>query len=139
MYTLAAEHGFTLYAYDFNEAQHVCNIVTISSLLLKFNFVQCDRETALFKKCAEKWLLTKETNKITNAKELTEAVFSSGGPQNTKMCVITIDRSKAALLDVKNIVNISFYHSVEFTPSGAFYREFYEIGKGKFHKFNGQY
>lgn len=143
MYKLAQKQGITLSAYNFNEAQHVCSS---DILLCLFYFLQiysvqgkdqCDRETALFKRYAETWLLTKETNKITNAKELLAAVFSNGGPKNTKMCVIQIDRAVALLQNVKNIPNISFYHSVEFKPDGAYYREFYEIGNGKFHKFNG--
>lgn len=82
-------------------------------------------------------MLTKETNKITNAIELVEAIFSNGRPKNTKMCVINIDKSLAALENIQKIVNISFYHSVEFKTDGAFYREFYEIGNGKFYKYSG--
>lgn len=43
----------------------------------------------------------------------------------------------AALQRVPKIKNISFYHSVTFQKDGALYNEYYEIGKGKFHKYNG--
>jgi hypothetical protein len=88
---------------------------------------------------AERWLLTNETNKISNAKELLHAVFANGGPKNTKMCVIKIDKTVAKLEGVKNITNISYYHSVEFNKEGALYREYYNIGKGKFYKYNGRF
>lgn len=87
--------------------------------------------------CAEKFLLQNETNKISNAQELVDAIFSNGGPKNTKMCVIKIDKTLAALTNVKKITNISYYHSVDFQPSGALYREYYNIGEGKFHEYNG--
>lgn len=86
--------------------------------------------------CAERWLLTNETNKITNAKDLVHAVFSSGGPKNTKMCVIKIDEQVAKIDGIRNIKNISYYHSVDFQQNGAIYREYYNIGKGKFHSYN---
>lgn len=88
--------------------------------------------------CAERWLLTNQTNKITNAKELVHAVFSSGGPKNTKMCVIKIDSKLAAVNNIRSVKNISYYHSVEYQENGAIYREYYNIGKGKFHPYNSK-
>lgn len=52
---------------------------------------------AFFKQCAEKWLLQKETNKVSNAIELVHAVFGEGGPKNTKICVLEIDKSVVKL------------------------------------------
>lgn len=53
------------------------------------------------------------------------------------MCVLKIDRTIAKLDGVKNIKNISHYHSIQFQRDGAFYKEFYDIGTGNFHGVNG--
>ena len=87
---------------------------------------------------AERWLLAKETNKIASAKDLLGAVFANGGPKYSKMCVIKIDKTQANVEGIKQIKNISYYHSVTFQEGGALYREYYDIGKGKFHEFNGK-
>lgn len=81
--------------------------------------------------------MKKETNKISNAKELVNAVFSDGGPKNTKMCVLTINKTVAKFENKSNVKNISYYHSMKFTNDGVLYREYYDIGKGKFHEYSG--
>lgn len=53
------------------------------------------------------------------------------------MCVLSIDKAVTDIGNVKKITNISYYHSVEFQTTGALYREFYGIGKGKFYEYNG--
>lgn len=85
----------------------------------------------------ERWLLTKETNKITTASELVEAIFKNGGPKNTKMTVINIDKAIQKLSKIKKVENISYYHFVEFENGGARYKEFYDIGAGKLVKHPG--
>lgn len=100
---------------------------------------QCDREAAVFKGYAERWLLTKESNKITTATELLEAIFYNGGPKNTKMAVIKIDKSTQKLSKIKKVENISFYHFVNFSKDGAIYKEYFDIGNGKRIKHSGKY
>lgn len=64
-------------------------------------------------------------------------MFSEGGPKNTKMCVLAIDKSVAKLEGVRKITNISYYHSMKFQANGILYREYFDIGKGKFHEYEG--
>lgn len=63
-------------------------------------------------------------------------MFPNDGLKNTKMCVIKIDKTLGKIDGIRNIKNISYYHSVEFQENGAIYREYHNIGKGKFHKHN---
>ena len=79
-------------------------------------------------------MLLKETHKISNARQLVDAIFSNGGPKNTKMCVLRIDKNLAKLEGVRKINNISYYHTIDFKE---FYKEYFDIGNGKFYKFNG--
>lgn len=65
------------------------------------------------------------------------AVLSEGGSKNTKVCVLKIDKSVASLKDIPKITNISYYHSVDFQAEGALYREYFNIGDGKFHPYKG--
>lgn len=81
--------------------------------------------------------MKKETNKISTAKELLHAIFAEGGPKNTKMCVLEINKSLASFDCGKKITNISYYHSVQYQNDGAVYREYFDIGVGKFYEFSG--
>lgn len=53
------------------------------------------------------------------------------------MCVLEIDKTLTKLDGVKKIANISNYHSVKFQENGALYKEFFDIGPGKFYSYNG--
>lgn len=92
----------------------------------------------MFKGYAERYILTNETHKITDAVELTKAVMSNGGPVNTKMCAAKIDKDSQKISKFKPLPNISTYHSVAYEGNGARYWEFFEIGPGKFHAFEGK-
>lgn len=93
----------------------------------------------MFKGYAERYILTDESHKITNAIELITAVMSNGGPVNTKMSAIKIDKNKQNISKIKPITNISTYHSVAYEGNGARYWEFFDIGTGKCHAFEGNY
>lgn len=92
----------------------------------------------MFKGYAERFLLQNETNKITDAKELMDAVMSNGGPVNTTMCVAVIDQKKQSIKTVRNVPNISTYHTVVIGEEGARYLEFFQIGNGKLHELYGK-
>lgn len=53
------------------------------------------------------------------------------------MCVLKIDEKVAELVGARKISNISYYHDVEFKDEGALYKEYFEVGNGKFFKYNG--
>lgn len=91
---------------------------------------------AVFKGHAQRWLIQNETNKITTAHELVHAVFANGGPPNTKMCVAKIDKSIQKFKEVTKIPQISSYHSILFNETGYLCKEFFDIGEGRFFKYN---
>lgn len=91
---------------------------------------------AAFKGHAQRWLIENETNKITTAKELSDAVFANGGPPNTKMVVATIDKNIQKFIVKRKIPNISTFHSISFDETGFVCKEFFNIGEGKRFTYN---
>lgn len=92
---------------------------------------------AYVKKRCEWYVNSSQTNQISNGIELLQAIMSNGGPKNTKMCVIEIDKKITKLTGVLPVKNISNFHTIVSEENGAKYFEFYEIGNGIHHNFSG--
>lgn len=92
----------------------------------------CDREAAYVKQKYRNYLDRNKNNKISNAKELVNAVMSDGGPKQTKAIVISIDKSKTLIKNNQKVPNIKNYHSyVTMENNSIKYFEYFEIGTGK--------
>lgn len=109
--------------YDFSEPQHGKDA--------------CDREAAYIKRRYQEYLNKNPANKVSNAKQLVEAIMSDGGPKNSKAIILSIDKAKTKLSKKCAIKNISFYHSYEPKEDGIVFYEYYNVGQGKFHSFVG--
>lgn len=112
------KYGIKLVRYDYNEPQKgkCC----------------CDREFALLKSIIIAYLNSNRLAKITNAIELANVIMAEGGPKNTRVIVVSIDKQSVKVVNKpKSIKNISKYHSYVVEQDGIRYFEYYKIGNGK--------
>lgn len=65
-------------------------------------------------------------------------MFDDGGPKNTHMCVLRIDKAIAKIEGVRKIQNISNYHSVTYEKEEIRYKEYFNIGTGKLYNYSGE-
>lgn len=118
MNSILKKHGINLIRYDYNEPQRGKDV--------------CDREAAYVKTRYRNYLDRDSQNKISNAKQLLDAIMADGGPKQAKGVVISIDKSQTVIKNNQKIPNIKNYHS--YVPVGnnsMKYFEYFEIGTGK--------
>lgn len=88
----------------------------------------------------ESFVNRNQDNRVTNAKEMIYAAMSNGGPKNSAMCVVEINKETTQLtLHSKKVPGISTFHSILLSDAGSTYFEYFEMGKGKFLDFKGKF
>lgn len=88
----------------------------------------CDREAAIAKSYHKAYIASGCS--VLNAHDLKKALKYQGGPKNTKICVIHIDKEASTIKNVQKIKNISSYHSIEFHDTYFTLWKYYDIGSG---------
>ena len=118
LYHICKQNGIILWQLDYNGPQKGKD--------------QCDRESAVAKnmtRCFEN-----EGNDILTAGCIYEALVKSK-MTNTKVSVASFQKNECEV-DGDKIVNISNYHSIEFTREGMKLWQYYGIGSGNFQLFS---
>lgn len=121
MFSIAAKYGMTIEEYHYSEAQDGKD--------------QRDREGASMKEHARIYVKADRSHKITNAMEFKAGIMYRGGPKRCKVAVISMD-TQAQMMNIKNLKEITKFHSFKFEKNGYRVLRYYQIGPGKLIKYS---
>lgn len=99
----------------------------------------CDREAAYIKNQIDRFISKSECSQIINAEDLYSAILCESGSKKSSVSVLEIDRATTKIEKKGKVPNISYYHSQTIDEKGIKYKEYYGIGEGKSHEFNGNF
>lgn len=120
MAVLCKKYCIQLDRYDYNEPQKGKD--------------QADRESAICKSYIKAYV--DSGNDCTSAEDVASGIKFRGGPANTKVSIIEIDKQQTKLTQSK-IINIQSYHSIKYTEKGMTFWQYFDTGVGKFVEYSG--
>ena len=118
--SICRQNGFTLLRYDYNEPQKGKD--------------QADRESAVAKRYMNGYL--NSGYDIITAEDIKKSILYLGGPADTKVSVIEINKNDCHIVHSK-IPNIQSFHFIAFTDEAMTFWQYYNIGIGKTLPFSG--
>ena len=119
-YSICRQNDFTLLRHDYNEPQKGKD--------------QAGRESAVAKKYMIGYL--NSGHDIITAEDIKKGILYLGGPADTKVSVIEINKNDCHIVNSK-IPNIQSFHSIAFTDEAMTFWQYYNIGMGKTLPFSG--
>ena len=94
---------------------------------------QADRDSAVAKRYLNAYVHS--GNDCLSAIDIKKGILHQGGPKNTKVSVVEIDKSKCEITHSK-IKDIQSFHSVRFHRQGMIFWRYFDCGAGRYEPFH---